>query len=49
MANTLKDSKPSKNIHNWYKFFDENIYYKPIINHDDERKVTLDLFTPSKI
>ena len=35
---------PNKNIHNWYKFFDENIYHKPIINHDDERKVTLDLF-----
>jgi deoxyribodipyrimidine photo-lyase len=39
----LKDV-PSKNIHNWYKFFYENIYHKPIINHDDERKVTLDLF-----
>jgi len=46
----LKDV-PSKDIHNWYKpevhekWLNQGVkYYKPILDHDEERKVTLKLY-----
>jgi deoxyribodipyrimidine photo-lyase len=36
---------PNKEIHNWFKYYNTyNIYYKPIIDHDIERKKTLILY-----
>jgi deoxyribodipyrimidine photo-lyase len=46
----LKDV-PAKDIHNWYKpevhekWLNQGVkYYKPILDHDEERKVTLKLY-----
>jgi deoxyribodipyrimidine photo-lyase len=46
----LKDV-PVKDIHNWYKpevhekWLNQGVkYYKPILDHDEERKVTLKLY-----
>jgi len=46
----LKDV-PTKDIHNWYKpevhekWLNQGVkYYKPILDHDEERKVTLKLY-----
>ena len=36
---------PNKEIHNWFKFYNNyDIYYKPIIDHNVERKKTLELY-----
>lgn len=36
---------PNKEIHNWFKFYDKyDVYYKPIIDHNIERKKTLQIY-----
>ena len=39
----LKNIEPKK-IHEWNKYCDEKIYFKPIVEHDVQRKKALDMY-----